>query len=1174
MAVAVALGAAAAGTPALAAVRATAEATLHVQYRGDQGLPFFKVTNASTAGETLGSVLLTPPGPAWSIRACGTAPPGWTAALSLGSCVYRSAPGRLDDIAAAGTGTFHPAVDIVAGSTNASGTWDVRVAADVNVSADSVLASGGEGGLAASIWVWEVLGAVVSASQVSPGASCPSEALQAPVGATRTIAVCGRSHATVALTPQAAASSLGGTFVAAPGTFSSRSAAAGFSGVLATWDGATVTSTSGSAHTVRATIGSSNNATSPATDLQGYVAAPPVAAPQFAPTIPLSPANINVPRIGGTAPAGTTVRLYIGAACSGTPVMTDTALVFAVAGFAIEVADNTSTTFRATATDGLGTVSPCSSAVTYVEDSAAPAFAGVRTATPAGVSAIHLGWLAASDAVSPAADLVYEVCGTSVSGGCSAFQANNTSPAGASAFDVTGLLPDTRYFFVVRVRDRAGNRDLNTVQVTARTLGTRPTVNVTAGGGHACALGSDGAVTCWGRNNYGQVGRGTVSLSSAPTVVLQGAVAVSASIQEFTCAALSDGRVRCWGKNDRGQLGDGTTINRRSPTEVPGITTAVAVTAGNAHACALLADGTAACWGFNAKGELGDGTTQPSLTPVAVSGLSGATAIAAGSQHTCAIVYYGLVKCWGLNKFGELGDSTNEDRPTPVEVSALNSVTAIAAGHWHTCALLAEGAVYCWGRGETGQIGNGDTDDQNVPVPVSMPSDIVSISAGGRWDRGWSCAVTAGGFARCWGANSAGNFGTGDVADANPTPVTVTAWPDMAVVAPGADFGCFLLAHGSLLCAGLNDTGQLGDTALPNPSPTLQGVPLTRASMGVRVSSGERHTCAIVSDGTVRCWGHNGSGRLGNGTNAASSIPVPVAGVTGARSISAGGAHTCAVVADGTVRCWGYNGSGQLGDGGTTDRWLPVTVSGLSNAVAVASGAAFTCVLDAFGRVWCFGDDSHHQLGDGGWTAQSRPIEVTGLGPVAAITAGANHACAILPDGWAACWGDETSGQVGPMGSGRQFGFVPGATAIAAGRDHTCALLADGTVNCWGANAAGQLGDNTTTPTAQPVVVAGITNATAIAVGASHTCALLSDTSVRCWGANASGQLGGGSTTPVTGKVVVTNLGATAIDAGLDHTCALVVDGTARCWGAGADGRLGNGSAVNQPTRVQVTPFP
>src|SRR5262245_16794058 len=222
---ALALAAVAAARSASAAVRVTADVSVHAQFRGEPGrVATFRVTNNSTMGETVGSVMVVAPGSAWALRTCSSAPPGWTRTPGVGACVFRSAAGRMDDVQPGATATFQVSLDVPAGSTNASGVWGVRFALDENVSADSPLATPGEGGLGASVWVREVLDAVGSITQVPLGGACPAPMRQAVAGAVRNIVICGRNRGDVALTPQAAASSLAGSFIGAAGTFTSRQA--------------------------------------------------------------------------------------------------------------------------------------------------------------------------------------------------------------------------------------------------------------------------------------------------------------------------------------------------------------------------------------------------------------------------------------------------------------------------------------------------------------------------------------------------------------------------------------------------------------------------------------------------------------------------------------------------------------------------------------------------------------------------------------------------------------------------------------------------------------------------------------------------------------------------------------------------------------------------------------
>jgi len=359
------------------------------------------------------------------------------------------------------------------------------------------------------------------------------------------------------------------------------------------------------------------------------------------------------------------------------------------------------------------------------------------------------------------------------------------------------------------------------------------------------------------------------------------ASAISAGY-EHNCALVSGGAVSCWGDNYYGELGDGSETDSHIPVAVSGLSGVIAVSAGGyydgLHTCALISGGAVKCWGDNRLGELGDGTTAHSLTPVAVSGLTGATAVSAGAAHTCALISGGTVKCWGANGSGQLGDGTTTRSLTPLTVSGLTGAIAISAGYGYTCALISGGTVKCWGANYFGQLGDGTTTDSPTPVAVSGLTGATAISAGNSYEAGHTCALISGGAIKCWGDNQYGQLGVSTYTVVTHKPVTVTG--------------------------------------------------LTGA---IAVSAGYLHTCALISGGTMECWGNGQDGQLGDGTTIGSSTPVTVSGLTAATAISAGGWHTCALVSGGSVRCWGLNQYGQLGNGTTTDSSTPVGVVGLGH---------------------------------------------------------------------------------------------------------------------------------------------------------------------------------------------------------------------------------------------------
>ncbi len=641
-----------------------------------------------------------------------------------------------------------------------------------------------------------------------------------------------------------------------------------------------------------------------------------------------------------------------------------------------------------------------------------------------------------------------------------------------------------------------------------------------AGAMHTCALTTGGAVFCWGSNGFGQLGTGAPAPESlVPTVVAGFAAGVRAlaANASHTCALTADGAVFCWGNNEAGQLGDGTTTNRFTPVPVAGLTRGVqAVTAGVEHACALLEHGGIKCWGNNAYGQLGDGSGSDRKTPVDVIHLGGpAQQLHAAAYHTCALVG-GAALCWGSNNVGQLGDGTTAGKLAPVPVhgpdsAALAGVLSIVGGETHTCALLAGGGVSCWGDNYYGQLGDNTADDHLLPNPVStLAGGVQSISAGLRH----TCAVTAGGGIACWGWDLDGQLGDGQGSD-RLVPAPVYEIHTAQALAAGDHHTCALLAGGAVKCWGWNYFGQLGDTTALN-----RFVPADVYGLagGVQaIAAGRSHTCALIDDGGIKCWGANDTGQLGDGTFSTRYKPVNVAGLGGtAQNLAAGSSHTCAALADGSAACWGWNTFGQLGDGTVSSSDWPEPVAGLAGVVALSGGYAHSCALRGDGSVSCWGWNVYGQDGDGTTDEHLVPVDaIVAPSGVQAVAAGNDYTCVVAANGAAQCWGNNYFGQLGSGIGGQQLtaqtvvGLASGVQAISAGADHACALTVTGGVKCWGRNAHGALGDGTTVDRPTPVDVVGLDRGVqAITAGENHTCALLQDGTIQCWGANDQGQLG------------------------------------------------------------------
>jgi len=538
----------------------------------------------------------------------------------------------------------------------------------------------------------------------------------------------------------------------------------------------------------------------------------------------------------------------------------------------------------------------------------------------------------------------------------------------------------------------------------------------------------------------------------------------------------------------------------------------------------------------------------------------------------------GRVLHWGMCS-GCKGVPTQVGAPRNVapwrDVDLPYAVAMRSAFAGHRCAVGVNGKVYC-----------DRADDKGFQV---MP-DLAAV----QWlesSRQAFIAVDGAGKAWEWPVQGSGAY----------QPKVVVTTKSYRQAAVGFKNYCGLDAAGALHCWGAaNKLGLLGSGAKDDSAPSESPVnTLTGQVAGLCGNS--NHVCARMADGSARCWGHNGAGVLGDGTETHRYVPTPVKGLTGARSLSCGFSNTCALLDDDTARCWGSNLFGEVGNGALGHQLEPAAVKGLSNLIGVDShfrvgcamkadhsvfcwgrmgsgrlcqGVAASdptvprahaqpyislcdaygvmgCAIDSDGKVWTWG--SNEQFGLSAWpskanlwTAQKLPGSFTASKGSIAYRSG----CAITSDGLY-CWGDNEYGKVtgkapyGKVGQATLLANSKGAKAVHTSIFHTCYIAADGKVFCFGSQNDGMLGNGKTAAASLgPTPVQGLPGGLAddLAGGHTHTCALASGKSY-CWGkaygASASATPGGHTWQ--------------AIDGGFYQTCAIKKGtGEVYCWCLGS----------------------
>ena len=514
-----------------------------------------------------------------------------------------------------------------------------------------------------------------------------------------------------------------------------------------------------------------------------------------------------------------------------------------------------------------------------------------------------------------------------------------------------------------------------------------------------------------------------------------------------SCAIVSDGTITCWGSNQSGQ------------TDAPS-GQFTAVSAGHDHSCAIVSsESTITCWGSNESGQ----TDAPS---------GQFTAVSAGYGHSCAVSSESTITCWGRNHDGQA------DAPA-------GRFTAVSAGDAHSCAIRSDGTITCWGAIETASGGVVDTFE-----PVGQFTAVSSS-----FNSGQSCAVSTDGTIACWGQNYLGQ------ADA-PSGRYVA-------VSAGPEFSCAVRTDGYITCWGEVNT-PLGQTVFTNDVGQPGGQDDAVTPGGEIISAGYGHSCGILADRTVACWGYHDEGQQHFAVFHDLGLHAgQVREVSGMEfvAVSAGSgfasSNSCGLLADLTLTCSGKHNPG------------PSNRTPAGPFLTVSAGGSHSCGLLAAQTVTCWGSNKHGQ--------RDAPT-----GRFLAVSAGGFHSCGLLAAQTVTCWGHNHDGQAdAPAG-----GFL----AVSAGDEHSCGLRADETIACWGSDVAFDMATQQDYHDGRTSAPAG--RFLAVSAGGEHSCGLRADQTVTCWGSNDDGE----------GDAPAGRF--RAVSAGFAHSCGVRADQTVTCWGS------------------------
>ena len=781
---------------------------------------------------------------------------------------------------------------------------------------------------------------------------------------------------------------------------------------------------------------------------------------------------------------------------------------------------------------------------------------------------------------------------------------------------------------------------------------------LSVGGTHSCAgiiESGNERLVCWGGNASGQLAQGDTDSVGGDV----GSPITSARAASFgplfelylggdqSCVVDADFKAQCWGENSDGQLGLGNTYNYGDASfEVSRNMEKLDFGGVSGVPYTQLSFAGTVVW----LDELGHAPFDGRVGLKFV-GLEDSDEAYFYSDERCNGVYferrvlsaadlnggnydafYSFYPDFQVEKLSVRLERDGNFRSPCFVLETAYQTASISAGDEHTCAISPQGLLKCWGDGGEGRLGSGAVDylgdaageDGANLLPVTLGGDStlrVRKVVAGKANK--TCVLTANHQLYCFG-DGVGDA-PGEMRTLSPIDVSTDATGDSLPVwdfdVGGVNINaknhlCALVGENrealTLYCWGDNDDGQLGlgnRTTLSAPGDAVDFGP---GRSPLRVVTGTYHTCALLNNGEVVCWGRNQAGQLGTGNNTRLTAPgaaVDFGPGRTALALEAGYFHNCALLDNFELKCWGLNDEGQLGTGDTTNLNIPGAAVNFGadspRPLSFSGGGQYTCAILEGGELKCWGDNAFGQLGMGNTTDLLIPGNAVDLGSgrsALAVDAGFYHTCALLDDDTFKCWGEGSRGKLlNALPSGNVD--APGAAidlssdyypvrSLSMGENHACAVFGPGLVKCWGDGNDGKLGQENTDSVGHatagaldelseiPALDLGeYYRALKVAVGANHSCAVLSylegAQQVVCWGKNDVGQLGvnttswmpsvGGAAGEMGEYLYALDFGQDVlqIDAGEDFSCALLANKNVRCWGKNDVGQLGANSTDN-----------